>query len=251
MTTNESGQPRVLVSAASRHESTSEIARVIGGALADKGIDVNIVPPEAVDSIADYDAVVLGSAVYNGHWLTPATDLATRFQDELTARSLWLFSSGPVGVPAAGKAQSARQVPAEVALISRAVQPRDHRVFAGRLDPRRLSRTQRVGLLLFRGTHGDFRDWTEIRQWADTIAASLTAVSPLPQVLLDDRGDQDRNVIRRGPGERLDVEDVAQHGDADELRGYQGRPELCVRVAGEVVDHQGRIDVCLRGYGGH
>jgi menaquinone-dependent protoporphyrinogen oxidase len=175
MTTNESGRPRVLVSAASKHESTSEIARVIGGTLADKGIDVDIVPPEAVDSIADYDAVVLGSAVYNGHWLSPATDLATRFQDELAARSLWLFSSGPVGIPASGKIQSARQVPAEIALISRAAQPRDHRVFAGRLDPQRLSRTQRVRLLVFRGMRGDFRDWAEIGQWADAIAADLTA----------------------------------------------------------------------------
>jgi len=201
MTTNESGRPRVLVSAASRHESTSEIARVIGGTLADQGIDVDIVPPEAVDSIADYDAVVLGSAVYNGHWLTSATDLATRFQGELAARGLWLFSSGPVGDQNGRKVPPARQVPAEIAMISRMCEPREHRVFAGRLDPRRLSRTQRVGLLLFRGPRGDFRDWTEIRQWAGTIAADLTAVSPLPQVLLDGRGDQGRDVIRRCPGE--------------------------------------------------
>src|SRR5260370_6941489 len=133
MTTSESRQPRVLISAASRYGSTSEIARVIGDTLADKGIDVDIVPPEAVDSVADYDAVVLGSAVYAGHWLVPARDLVTRFRDELAARSLWLFSSGPVGDPARRLVQSMGQDPAEIAWISRDTRPQDHRVFARRL----------------------------------------------------------------------------------------------------------------------
>ena len=175
MTTSEPRRPRALISAASMHGSTSEIARVIGGTLADKGIEVDIIPPEAVDSVADYDAVVLGSAVYIGHWLAPARDLVTRFQDELAARSLWLFSSGPVGDPARKIVQSMmRQDPAEIARVSRDTRPRDHRVFAGRLDPQLLSPAQRATLLLLRGMRGDFRSWDEIRQWADGIAATLT-----------------------------------------------------------------------------
>jgi menaquinone-dependent protoporphyrinogen oxidase len=166
-------RPRVLISAASRHGSTSEIARVIGGALADKGIEEDIVPPEAVDSVADYDAVVLGSAVYNGHWLITASDLAARFRDELAVRSVWLFSTGPVGDPA-GRLGSMGQEPPEVASISRDTGPQDHHVFAGRLDPHLLSPAQRATLLVSRDVRGDFRDWAEIRQWADGITADLT-----------------------------------------------------------------------------
>lgn len=177
MTTSEPRRPRVLVSAASRHGSTSEIARVIGAVLAAHEIDADIVPPDAVDSVADYNAVILGSAVYFGHWLVPARDLATRFRDELAARSLWLFSSGPVGDPARRLVQSMRQDPAEIALIRRDTAPRDHRVFVGRLDPRLLSRAERAVLLVFRGLRGDFRDWTGIEQWANGIAASLTGAS--------------------------------------------------------------------------
>jgi len=168
-------RPRVLISAASGHGSTTEIARVIGETLGDKGIDVDIVPPEYVDSVADYDAVVLGSAVYTGHWLVPARDFAIRFQDQLAARSLWLFSTGPVGDPAGKIAQSMKQDPVEIAQISRNAHPQDHQVFAGKLDPQLLSLTQRARSLVFRGVDGDFRDWTEIRQWADGIAADLTA----------------------------------------------------------------------------
>ena len=175
--TSEPRRPRALISAASRHGSTSEIARVIGEALADKGIEVDIVPPEAVDSLTDYDAVVLGSAVYNGHWLITATDLVARFRDELAARSVWLFSTGPVGGPA-GRLGSMGHEPAEIASISQDTRPRDHHVFAGRLDPKLLPLPQRATLLVSRDVRGDFRDWAEIRQWAEGITADLAAAMP-------------------------------------------------------------------------
>jgi menaquinone-dependent protoporphyrinogen oxidase len=183
MNTGEPRRPRVLISAASSHGSTREIARVIGETLAGKGIAVDIVPPDAVDSVADYDAVVLGSAVYAGHWLASARGFAVRFQDELAARRLWLFSSGPVGDAARKLVQSLNRDPAEIAGISRDTHPRDHRVFAGRLDRQLLSLPQQASLLVFRGMRGDFRDWSEIREWADGIAADLTATYRRPAAL--------------------------------------------------------------------
>ena len=167
---------RVLVSAASGHGSTTEIARVIGGVLADKHLAVDIVPPAAVDSIDDYDAVILGSAVYAGHWLAPARDFATRFRDPLAARPVWLFSTGPVGDPSRKLVQSMEQDPVEVTRIRQAMQFRGHRMFAGKLDPQALSAVQRASLLVFRGMRGDFRDWADITQWADSIAADLAAL---------------------------------------------------------------------------
>ncbi|HTU74079.1 MAG TPA: hypothetical protein VMG38_11235 [Trebonia sp.] len=67
-----------------------------------------------------------------------------------------------------------RQVPAEIAWISRNTRPRDHHVFAGRLEPQLLSLAQRIPLLAC-GMQGDYRDWDEIAQWAEAIAAELTA----------------------------------------------------------------------------
>jgi menaquinone-dependent protoporphyrinogen oxidase len=171
-------RPRVLVSVASGHGSTTEIARVIGQTLDNNHIAVDIVPPAAVDSIEDYDAVVLGSAVYAGHWLAPARDFAIRFRDPLAARSVWLFSSGPVGDPSRKLVQSMEQDPADVTQIRQAIPVRGHRMFAGKLDPQALSVAQRASLLVFRGMRGDFRDWGDITQWADGIAADLAA---LPQ----------------------------------------------------------------------
>jgi hypothetical protein len=92
-------------------------------ALAVNGIAVDIVPPEAVDSVEDYDAVILGSAVYTGRWLAPARDFAIRFRDPLATRPVWLFSSAPVGDPSRKLVQSMEEDPADVTRIGQADTP--------------------------------------------------------------------------------------------------------------------------------
>jgi menaquinone-dependent protoporphyrinogen oxidase len=158
--------PRVLISAASRHESTTEIARAIADRFDDGRVEVDIIQPEVVDSIDDYDAVILGSAVYEGHWLAPARDFAVRFASALADRPVWLFSSGPVGNPAA------RADARDVTRIKQAIAIRDHHVFDGRLDQKTLSLTERISLM-GRRTGGDYRDWDAVARWADGIAESL------------------------------------------------------------------------------
>jgi menaquinone-dependent protoporphyrinogen oxidase len=168
---------RVLVSAASRHGATAEIAQAIGQALSEQGLTVAVIPPGDVRSVDGYDAVIIGSAVYMGHWLDPAKDFVNRFGDALTGRPVWLFSSGPVGKPSSKLAQSMDQDPVDLPGIVDATRARDHRRFAGRLDRKHLSLPQRAPLLVFRGLDGDFRDWAGIRQWADGIARQL-ALAP-------------------------------------------------------------------------
>lgn len=167
-----SSRPCVLVSVASEHGSTTEIARVIGDTLAGRHLAVDIVPPALVDSLEDYDAVILGSAVYAGHWLAPARDFAIRFRDSLAVRPVWLFSSGPVG-----DAPENRE-PADVIRIRQALPVRGHWMFAGKLDPQALNVSERTSLAVFRrgAMPGDFRDWNTITEWAETVAASLTAL---------------------------------------------------------------------------
>ena len=173
-------QLSVLVSAASMHGATAEIAQAIGQALSGHGLTVTVTPPGEVRGIDDYDAVIIGSAVYMGHWLDPAKELVNRFGDALASRPVWLFSSGPVGKPSSKLAQSMDQDPVDLPAMLEATHARDHRRFAGKLDRRVLSLPQRASLLVFRGLNGDFRDWGRIRQWADSIAAQL-ALAGSPQ----------------------------------------------------------------------
>lgn len=163
----------VLVTAASKHGATDEIAAAIGQTLSDQGLEVSVHIPEVVEDIAQYDAVVLGSAVYSGHWLEPATALVERSADALASRPVWLFSSGPVGDPTRKLAQKMAVDPVELPALTAATHAREHRMFGGKLDKHDLPWAQRAALTLVRGLDGDFRPWPEIEQWAGQIATAL------------------------------------------------------------------------------
>lgn len=168
---------RVLVTAASKYGSTAEMADVIGQVLADSGLDVVLREPVDVDSVAEFDAVVLGSAVYTGRWLEPARSIVDRMAAELTARDVWLFSSGPIGDPPKPDMDSP-----EAAVLADRVRAHGHRTFAGRLVRSELSLAERLLVTALRAPEGDFRPWADIRAWATEIAGALNARQPVPAV---------------------------------------------------------------------
>jgi len=135
---------RVLVTAASKHGSTWEIAKSIAYTLAGQGIDTDVRAIEDLFGLAPYDAVVLGSAVYAGHWLKEARTFAYNEAPNLRIRDL-------------------------ITLI----QPQEHRLFAGKLDKGNLRFGEKALALAVRSPQGDFRNWGAIRQWAIHIANTL------------------------------------------------------------------------------
>jgi menaquinone-dependent protoporphyrinogen oxidase len=170
----------VLVTAASRNGATAEIAQAIATALRSKGLTATVEAPESVRDIRGYDAVVLGSAVYAGHWLPAATGFVDRFGSDLGARPVWLFSSGPVGDPSRKLVQKMGADPVDLAGIRTRTSTRGHAIFPGKLAFEHATLGQRLALRIFRGLEGDFRDWARIDQWANDIATDLVRVDPKP-----------------------------------------------------------------------
>lgn len=160
---------RVLATAATRHGGTAEILERIAAALSTREVQVSVLAPGDVADVDGYDAVVIGSGVYAGQWLPAVRDLVARLAQPLGARPVWLFSSGPVGDPLVPRGE-----PEGVKQIIERLRPRDHRVFAGRLDSSRLSLAEKMIVKALRVPHGDYRDWAEIDAWAAGIAATLT-----------------------------------------------------------------------------
>jgi menaquinone-dependent protoporphyrinogen oxidase len=158
----------VLVTAASKYGATGEIAAAIGEVLTDHGLDATVLPCEQVDGVDGYDAVVLGSAVYAGHWLKAARALVARAGGALAGRPVWLFSSGPIGDP-----PKPEEDPVDVADILAVIRAREHRLFAGKLVRRQLSFGDKAIAVALRVPDGDFRDWAAIKGWAAQIAATL------------------------------------------------------------------------------
>ncbi len=62
---------KVLVCAASKCGATSEIAQAVADVLTERGCTVTVLRPEKVSAVEEFDAVVLGSAVYMGQWMNP------------------------------------------------------------------------------------------------------------------------------------------------------------------------------------
>jgi menaquinone-dependent protoporphyrinogen oxidase len=168
MTNETPDRSRILVSAGSKHGSTAEIAERIAAVLTSRGHDVDIAAPEHVTDLSGYEAVVLGSAVYAGHWVASAKELADRIAELSPHPQTWIFSSGPVGDP-----PKPEEEPVDVAPILEATSARDHHVFSGKIDKSKLSFGERAILVAVRAPEGDFRDWNEIELWATEIADQL------------------------------------------------------------------------------
>ena len=175
---------KVLVAYASKTGFTKGIAEFICERLRQRAIQADVQEVKAVRELGSYDAYVIGSAAYMGHWIKEAKDFVSKNRNALAGRPVWLFSSGPVGsqtTDAKGRDLLETSEPKEIEEFRGQIKPRGHQVFFGGLDGARL--TGPVGFMYRLAQksetaresmpEGDFRDWKVIGGWADSIADSL------------------------------------------------------------------------------
>ena len=166
---------RVLVAYASKRGSTAEIAEQAAHVLAATGADVRVCDVRDVTSVADYDAVVLGTAIRMGRPLDEMSVFLRHHGHHVAQRPSVVFGVGAAlreRTPAAYRA-TARSV----APLVDAVSPLFVGLFGGKLDPDSFhwpwpAVAARVGL----GKHlspGDWRDWDEIDRWFAAVAPRL------------------------------------------------------------------------------
>ena len=167
---------RLLILAGSKHGATLEVAETIGNRLTERGFEVEVSEvTDDHDPLAGFDGVIVGSAVYAGHWFKAAKRWVVTHREALAQRPTWLFSVGPLGDP-----PEPQEDPVDVADLITAVAARDHHVFAGALDKNELNMIERAAVRAVKAPYGDFRDWDEIDAWADTIARELeTGIPPV------------------------------------------------------------------------
>jgi menaquinone-dependent protoporphyrinogen oxidase len=127
---------------------------------------------KSVSSLEGYNAVVIGAPFYMGNIMADVGKFTKRFHDVLLAKlPLAAFAVGlaPLGKDPAGidnamkKLQKTLEPLAPVAIT----------IFAGRLDPAKLSWFQKWITNKVKSPVGDFRDWTAIAAWARELPAKL------------------------------------------------------------------------------
>lgn len=163
------GNVSVAIIYASRHGATKEIAEAIHSALTERGLSAALHSVDDQIDLADYGAVIFGSAVYMGRWVKDARAFAELHGEQLKAKALWLFSSGPIG-----EAPEPLEEPFGLSELAAELGARDHHIFAGKIDKSELGFAERAVLVAVRAEDGDFRDWDDVRKWASGIASELS-----------------------------------------------------------------------------
>lgn len=164
---------RVLVAVASKHGATYEIADRIAARLRSHGLGVVVSPPADATDLVTYDAALVGSAVYAGHWRRAARRFVKDRSESLREMPVWLFSNGPVGADC-----GAPEDPHEIDRLIDETHARDHHMFSGRLSRDTLSIGERLVVQATGAPYGDFRNWADIDVWADAVAVELEKLVP-------------------------------------------------------------------------
>jgi menaquinone-dependent protoporphyrinogen oxidase len=162
---------RVLVAYASRTGSTAEIAQAISEQLCAMGWNVDLEEVQAVRSLDDFEAVVLGSAIRYGQWLPEMSKFVQAQRKALGRLPVAMFTA---------HMQALDDTPASVQTrtaytrdIHAWITPRAEAFFAGKIDLQTLSFFERMAVKMVRSPIGDKRDWPRIQAWANSLQNSL------------------------------------------------------------------------------
>jgi menaquinone-dependent protoporphyrinogen oxidase len=158
----------VLLAYATRFGSTQEVAEAVAASLREAGLKVDLQLMKQVESLDQYEAVVLGTAIYNTKWHADAHQFLGRHQAALMQRPVAIFTLGPLSSSAAAMRNSRRQLDKELAKYSWLKQVALE-IFAGKYDPTKPGMSFFQRLVPAR----DYRDWEAIRAWATALPAQL------------------------------------------------------------------------------
>lgn len=178
-------QPDVLIAYVSRSGSTEDVAEAIGVTMEDADVKVDVRPMANVESISGDSAVVIGTALYVGHFPNEFHRFVLRFRRELVNVRPWIFVLGPTENEPKHFATAEEQVRKELAKYPW-IQAADVRVMGGRFDPQHLKlpfpfslAMKLPGNPMRKAPASDIRDWDFIRRWAGGIAENVKRGTPV------------------------------------------------------------------------
>lgn len=157
----------ILVTYASKRGGTKGLAEMVAEALHDEGFTVDVFPARQVARCDDYDAVIVGGALYAFRWHRDARGFVKRHAADLRKCPTFLFSSGPLDDSATKR--EIRPVKGVQALMQR-VGARGHVTFGGRLTP---DAKGFPASAMAKKSAGDWRDAEQVRAWVRSIASEL------------------------------------------------------------------------------
>ena len=161
----------ILIAYASKHGSTAEIAEAVAKELKSAGHTANAVEIGKVTSPDGYDAVIFGGPMYMGRIDSSIRSFvqrhATRLRTVPVAGFVVCLAAASNDTEGIAIAQKALHGALDL------LHPVDETIFAGKLDPEKLSWFQRWITKRVKSPVGDFRDWSAIAAWAQSLPGKM------------------------------------------------------------------------------
>jgi menaquinone-dependent protoporphyrinogen oxidase len=164
---------KILIAYASKCGSTGEVASAIGKTLAQTGARVDVLPLKHVTDLSGYQVVFVGSAIRMGKWLPEAVTFVSENSASLqrVPTAYFTMCATLIEDTTANRAKAAGFLEPVRAVLT----PAAEGYFAGKVDPDKLSFLENMALKAKSVPQGDFRDWTEITNWAQGTYAQISA----------------------------------------------------------------------------
>jgi menaquinone-dependent protoporphyrinogen oxidase len=163
-TTNEEARmsAQVLVTYGTKHGSTREVAEAVSETLRGRGLAVDTIPAERVDSLGRYAGVVIGGAIYMGRWHPAAAEFLQCHRRVLAELPVAVFGMGPRTMEEKAAGETRAQLDKALERVPE-VTPVTVAIFGGVVEPKSLR------FPFNRMPASDARDWDAIRAWAEVV----------------------------------------------------------------------------------
>ena len=165
---------KVLIAYASIHGSTQEVAEAVATTIRTLRFTVDLKPVRSVQTLAGYQAVVLGAPMYMFKLHKDTFRFLSRFKDNIAMGTpVAVFAGGPFGEATPQVWQKVRQnLDQELAKVSWFT-PISVLVVGGKFDPNSLRFPYNLIPAMRQMPPSDLRDWEAIRYWASSLVTQL------------------------------------------------------------------------------
>ena len=176
------GGKRVLVAYDTIHGSTAEVAKEISTALCNRGFQVDIRFVGNVTALQDYDAVIIGSAIYEFRWLPDAMAFLKNNTPALSAMPVAYFIVGASLFQDTSENRDAvkKSFIDPVLMEYPDIKPLSIGLFGGAVDFKKEQYNlfekfvlRILGLIVGFKDSADWRNWEYINSWANEVGDQL------------------------------------------------------------------------------